>query len=497
MEKISHQLNGKGQFINGSWIQQADSVSLKSINPATGALFWQGCAASKEDIHSAHKAAKQALKHWASLDMKQRSKYTQEFARQVEKRRTKLAHIISEETGKPLWEANTEVSAVIGKINISIQAYEERTASNIKQQNDVTSSLSFKPHGVVVVLGAYNFPAHLSNGHIVPALLAGNTILYKPSELTPAVAEIIMECWQESGLPDGVINCLQGGADCGQELLSQDIQGVYFTGSYKTGLNIHRTFADRPEVIVALEMGGNNPLVISNHIHDINAAVYHTLISSFITAGQRCTCARRIIIPDTPFGDEFLSKLVSLTSSLKTGAYTEQPEPFMGPVISNHAASNHLNDQKELVDSGGETLLEMKLLAENTGLLSPGIIDMSDVNHPMDNEIFAPLAQIFRYENFDQALEIANQTQYGLSAGLMSDEINEYKRFFNTVKAGLINWNRPTTGASSNLPFGGIGKSGNHRPSAYFAADYCAYPVASQEQNTLVMPKDLLPGIKD
>lgn len=486
-------MQSKGQYINGQWIK-SNGTTLESINPSYGTVFWQGTSATEHEISLAAETAHQALPTWAALDFEQRAQYTKKFAEQVEKKREQLALLIAQETGKPLWESQTEVSSVIAKINISIQAYQERTAAKHNATAEANACLRFKPQGVVVVLGAFNFPAHLSNGHIVPALLAGNTILYKPSEHTPAVAELIMQCWDDSGLPAGVINCIQGDALSGKALLAQDIQGVYFTGSYPTGLRIHQQFSARPEVILALEMGGNNPLVI-DEISNMNAAVYHTLLSTLLTAGQRCTCARRVMIPDTEQGDAFLKRFIKACQSLKVGPYDQQPEPFMGPVISHDQALKHLHSQKKLFESGGESLLAMSLLAENTGLLSPGIIDMTKVVNPADEEIFAPLVQIHRYTHFDEAISLANQTRYGLAAGLLSDNEANYQHFYQKVRAGLINWNRPTTGAASNLPFGGVGFSGNHRPSAYFAADYCAYPVASMEQPLLTTPAQQLPGI--
>lgn len=486
-------MHSKGQYINGQW-REGSGSQLESINPSYGTVLWQGAHATEQEISAAGHAARQAISSWSTLDFEQRAHYTQRFSEQIEKNRDQLARLISQETGKPLWESQTEVNAVIGKINLSIQAYQERTGTKSTSTAEANARLRFKPHGVVVVLGAFNFPAHLSNGHIVPALLAGNTVLYKPSEQTPAVAELIMQCWHDSGLPPGVINCLQGDFTCGKTLLAQDIQGVYFTGSYPTGLRIHQQFSDRPEVILALEMGGNNPLVI-DEISDIHAAVYHTLLSTMITSGQRCTCARRVMIPDSAQGDEFLKQLIQACQSIKVGPFDQNPEPFMGPVISHNQALKHLESQKTLIESGGESLLSMTLLAENTGLLSPGIIDMTKVLSPLDEEIFAPLVQIHRYKTFDQAIELANQTRYGLAAGLLSDNEQHYEQFYQQIRAGLINWNRPTTGAASSLPFGGIGLSGNHRPSAYFAADYCAYPVASMEHPSLTTPAQLLPGI--
>lgn len=486
-------IQSKGQYINGLWMK-GSGTTLESINPAYGTLLWQGNNATEHEISAASVAAHQALSAWSALSFEQRAQYIKEFAQQIEKNRAQLAQLISLETGKPLWESQTEVTAVIGKINLSIQAYQERTWTKETPSAEANACLRFKPQGVVVVLGAFNFPAHLSNGHIVPALLAGNTILYKPSEQTPAVAELIMQCWHDSGIPAGVIHCLQGDASCGTILLSQDIQGVYFTGSYPTGLRIHQQFSDRPEVILALEMGGNNPLVI-DEISDLNAAVYQTILSTLISSGQRCTCARRVMIPNTHQGDEFLKRFIKACASVRVSPFDNQPEPFMGPVISHIQALKHLHAEKKLIASGGESILPMTLLAEYTGLLSPGIIDMTGIINPPDEEIFAPFVQIYRYNHFDEAIQLANQTRYGLSAGLLSDNELHYQQFYRGIRAGLINWNRPTTGAASSLPFGGVGLSGNHRPSAFFAADYCSYPVASMEQPLLTTPAQLLPGI--
>lgn len=480
-------------YINGRWVS-GNGNTFTSINPANNTIIWQGNHGKHDDVVSACDAAHAALPNWAALSFAARAQHILNFSKVIEARHLELAQLISTENGKPLWESATEVSAVIGKAALSIKAHEERLSEKKTISSDTTSCLRFKPHGVVAVLGPFNFPAHLSNGHIIPALLAGNTVVYKPSELTPAVAEFIMQCWHDSHLPAGVISCIQGDASTAKLLLDSDIQGVYFTGSYNTGVQINKRFCDRPEVILALEMGGNNPLIIDD-ISNVQAAVYHTLLSSYLTAGQRCTCARRLMIPNTPKGDEFLLAFLEASSRLRVGLWTDNPEPFMGPVITHAHALTHLSAQDALQKAGGVSLLTMALLRENTGLLSPGVIDMTAVVNVPDEEIFAPFVQVFRYQDFEEALMLANQTRYGLSAGLFSDNPDRYQIFYQTVKAGLINWNKPTTGAASSLPFGGVGRSGNHRPSAYFAADYCAYPIASQEQAVLVMPDKLLPGI--
>ena len=483
----------KEHYIDGQW-KKGLGAPLTSLNPADGALVWRGTHATEIEVISAVNAAHHAFYNWSSLSVTARAAILQNFAKQVEKRRQELTLLIAEETGKPLWETATEVSAVISKVGLSIQAYQERTSEQHKSNPEAIAVVRYKPHGVVAVIGPFNFPAHLSNGHIIPALLAGNTVVYKPSEQTPGVAAFILQCWHDAGLPAGVINCIQGDATTAIMLLKQDLLGVYFTGSYQTGIKINQQFSDRPAVILALEMGGNNPLIIDS-VKNIPAAVYNTLLSSFITAGQRCTCARRVLIADNAMGDAFLFQLIKATETLNVGVYTNTPEPFMGPVISHEHALAHLKAQESLIKAGGKKILMMSLLKENLSLLSPGLIDMTHVDNPPDDEIFAPLIQIYRYTHFDEAIRLANQTHYGLAAGLMSDNEESYRQFYHTIRAGLINWNRPTTGAAGNLPFGGIGKSGNHRPSAYFAADYCAYPIASLEQAQLALPTQQVPGI--
>ncbi len=479
-----------GHFIIGS------GKPLTAINPCNETPSFHGHHATPAEVLAAFEAARHSTKRWAQLSLQKRIQYLKAFEAIIKKQQEKLTALIALETGKPLWEAQTETEAVIQKINISIDAYHARTAhETTKAPDNSLHQLRYKPHGVIAVLGAFNFPAHLSNGHIIPALLAGNTVVYKPSEYTPSVAEFIAECFHAIKLPQGVFNLIQGGAETAHALIETPVHGVCFTGSYQTGASIHQALSKRPEVLLALEMGGNNPLVIDTHLKDIKAAVYHTLLSAYLTTGQRCTAARRLILPDTPLGEAFLDALIKATLSLTIGAPGSTPTPFMGPLIHPSQALKHCQTQTALIAQGAAPLLEMKRQDPHRAFVTPGILDMKDVYQVADEEIFAPLLQVHRYHDFDEALSLANQTQYGLSAGLLGDNKAHYEQFYETVRAGLINWNRPTTGASSNLPFGGVGHSGNHRPSAYFAADYVAYPTASIESATLQLPKTPMPGI--
>ena len=381
------------------------------------------------------------------------------------------------------------------KIDISVQSYRARTGVVSSVIADGDAVLRHRPHGVFAVFGPYNFPGHLPNGHIVPALIAGNTLVFKPSEYAPQTAIKTVQLWEQAGLPKGVLNLVNGAKDTGIALSKNaDIDGVLFTGSYQTGVILHKLFAGQPGKMLALEMGGNNALVAWD-VKDVDAAVHHTIFSAFVSAGQRCTCARRLVIPNNAQGQAFLDRLVQVAAAIKVGASDAQPAPFMGPVVSSAIAQRLLAAQADLIAKGGKSLLEMRQLEANTGFLSAGIIDVTDAKGIPDEEWFGPMLQVIRVADFAQAIEVANATSYGLAAGLLSDDAALWQQFQTEIRAGVVNWNRPTTGAASTAPFGGIGNSGNHRPSAYYAADYCAYPVASIETSVLEMPKQLSPGL--
>ncbi len=482
-------------YIAGNW-QSGQGEAFESLNPVTQQVLWTGQGATAAQVDAAVRAARQAFPAWASLALEDRISVLEAFAARLKSQADVLAHCIGEETGKPLWESATEVTSMVNKIAISVQSYRERTGEKSAPLGDASAVLRHKPHGVVAVFGPYNFPGHLPNGHIVPALLAGNTVLFKPSELTPKVAELTVKCWIEAGLPAGVLNLLQGGRDTGIALAANPgIDGLFFTGSSRTGNALHQQFAGRPDKILALEMGGNNPLLV-DQVADVEAAVYTVIQSAFISAGQRCTCARRLLVPQGPWGDAFLERLVDVTRNIQVGAYDQQPAPFMGSVISLHAASALLAAQEQLLANGASALLEMTQPQVSAALLTPGIIDVSEVSDPLDEELFGPLLQVLRYADFDTAIALANDTQYGLAAGLLSDSEARYKQFWLESRAGIVNWNKQLTGAASSAPFGGVGASGNHRASAYYAADYCAYPVASLESSSLTLPATLTPGVR-
>jgi succinylglutamic semialdehyde dehydrogenase len=454
-------------------------TEIISIEPATGAAFWRGPVS---DVETEVALARDAGPEWSARPLTVRVETLRRFVNVVRQKSDALADCISRETGKPLWEARTEVESVINKVEISIRAYTERTPQRRLEGNlGARTAIRHKPHGVMAVLGPYNFPAHLPNGHVVPALLAGNAVVFKPSEKTPATGKMLVDLFHAAGVPTGVLRLVIGGIDHGKALVSHpDVEGILFTGSARTGIALNRQFADQPGKMLALEMGGNNPIVVWD-TPDVATAAILVVQSAYLSAGQRCTAASRLIVRDgmqKPLVDE-ISKL---TSRLIVGEPFSDPAPFMGPVIDNEVADSLQESFLTLMMKGGVPIIQLLRPIDGRPFLTPALIDMTDASERPDVELFGPILQMVRVPDFDAAIEEANATRYGLSASLIGGTPQQYDRFWANVRAGVINWNRPTNGAPSSAPFGGVGLSGNHRPSAYYAADYCAYPVVSTEE---------------
>ncbi len=477
-------------FINGAWVSTSGD-SFTSINPSNQQPLWEGNSTSREDVDRAVGSARKAFDAWSVLHLAERQKYLFAFADLLAQNKSMLAEIISDEMGKPRWDALIEVQNAINKVKISIDAYNQRC----QPLSAGTALARFKPHGVVAVFGTFNFPLHISNGHIIPALLAGNTVVLKPSELTPFTAQKTIELWSQTNIPAGVINLVQGAKEVGEALVSHpDINGIFFTGSVPTGLAINKAVSGALQKIITLELGGNNPLVVHD-ITNFRAAAHLTILSAYVTSGQRCTCARRLIVTNSKNSDNFIEELIRQIRLIRIGRVDELDEPFMGPVISRDAVKQLLQTQKEWLTQGATALVPLKQLVPNTAFVSPGLVDVTHMKSRKDVEVFGPLLQLIRVDTLEDAIIEANNTQYGLSSAIICDKKEDYENFLSKVRAGVINWNQQTTGSSSGVPFGGIGISGNHRPTAYFAADYCSYPVSSIEITTAALPLELSPGI--
>ena len=463
-------------YTNGKWTK-GKGTSFSSFCPVDNKLIWDGDYASNSQVLSAISSANAAFPEWNKRGLNSRLKIIKRFYDLLEINKEKIKDLISLETGKEAGDSLSEVGASIAKYQNSINAFHLRTG---KASNPLGKNIQVtyhKPHGVLNVIGPFNFPFHLPNGHITPALIAGNVVIFKPSEHTPLVGELMVKLWHEAGIPDGVINLLHGSKEVVRSLAKHPkTNGLLFTGGHIAGMSLSKLMASYPHKILALELGGNNPLVVWNTRKLIKASEL-IFESAFISTGQRCTCARRLILQDSKSSKKIIelikkkSKLLSYTESSKNYYY--------GPLISKAAVKSFIDFQDLLIKAGGKVILKGKHVKSKGNYVTPSIIDMSGVKKLFDKEMFGPMIQIKYVNSFSEAIYEANNTSFGLSAGLISDKKELFDNFVNEVSAGIINFNTTTTGASGSAPFGGSGMSGNLRPAGFYAADYCAWPVAS------------------
>ncbi len=481
--------NGESNLIGGKFTSIAGNA-MRSTSPANpDTTVWSG-SPRVSDVDLAIASARTALTQWRRWPREKRFSVLRTFAAICKSKEDAITRLISDETGKVMWDARAEAQLLAAKVEITLDDSADSGLSRVKGfDTGLTASrkgiCSFRPHGVMAVLGPFNFPAHLPNGHIVPALAMGNTIVLKPSDKTPAIGQLLAELYQETfdsdGVPAGVLNLVQGGADVAAAIAAHnDIDGILFTGSWAVGRRIIEANLNRPGRILALEMGGNNPAIIMPDA-DLKQAVIECVRSAVITSGQRCTCTRRVIV-HREVSQRVIAAICKGASALAIGAPDSQLPTFMGPVISEQARNSILHAVAELVRAGGELLVQPAIVGDKGWYVSPGVMKVDrfttgSAGAGADVEVFGPLLRISVVDSLDEAIEQANATSFGLAASIFTKDAAAIERFLNESRAGCINVNTGTAGASSKLPFGGLGQSGNHRPAGAFSLDYCAYPV--------------------
>ena len=466
-------------FVDGAFrALSGDAITTRDpSNPATD--VWKGTPVAAH-AEEAVVAARRALPAWSGLSLAERRTMLERWRETCVRHAGRLAAAISREVGKVKWEAELEAKIVAEKVTITL---EDRVLSRVAGFEVAagpgkTGICAFRPHGVMAVLGPYNFPAHLPNGHIVPALLLGNTVVFKPSEKGASVGQLLAELAHEAGFPAGVFNVVQGGSAIASRLATHpEVDGVLFTGSFPVGRRILEANLDTPGRLIALEMGGSNPAVVTARA-DLRRAAIECVRAAFATTGQRCTCTRRIIVEES-VADRFVPMVLKLASNLVIAAADDGVPAFMGPLVTGEAREAVLLAQGRLAQRG-RLLLEASALDRPGFFLSPGAVEVPRfARRPDEDEIFGPFVQIARFEGIEDAIDQANATNFGLAASLFSADEDEWRRFLASCRAGCVNWNTGTAGASSKLPFGGLGRSGNHRPAGAFAVDACAYPIAT------------------
>ncbi|MEI7974302.1 MAG: succinylglutamate-semialdehyde dehydrogenase [Bdellovibrio sp.] len=490
----------KGDFFAGRFhLPQKATGQFKDFSPADLSDQILTVQFTHDHIDPAVESARKAYTSWSRLKQEERNQTLLRLKEVFEIRKPQMAEAISRDTGKPLWEGLQEAQNLANKIDItlkeSLRLVSEEHIPNALP--GVEGVIRFRPRGVMVVLGPFNFPAHLPNGHIVPALAMGNTVVFKPSEQTPFVGQMLAECFEAAQLPEGVFNLVHGDGETGRKLvIHEHIDGVLFTGSYEVGQKIKQETLHHYWKILALEMGGKNATIVWDDAK-LEKALADTLTGAFLTTGQRCSGTSRLIVHDR-IADQFVEKFYQAAKKIKIGHWREPV--FMGPLINESAVEKYIRFQEIANREGNESLMRGKVLElkQKGYYVTPSLHAVKKFDPQsiyQKSEIFGPNVAIYRTSDFQHAMDIVNSTGFGLSMALFSQSRELYEESILSAKVGLLNWNRTTNGASSRLPFGGLGKSGNDRPSAHFAVQYCSVPLASLEDPTDLNPKSLPIGL--
>jgi succinylglutamic semialdehyde dehydrogenase len=489
-----------GDFINGEFITPVNpNGQVDKYDPGNSKSLILEMHYKFDHVNLACEAARKAFRPWANLSLDERKNYLKSLREKYVEHSQELAEIISREAGKPFWEAQQEVQTMVSKIDISLSdalaLIDEQKIPNAS--GNATGYLRFKPRGVMAVIGPFNFPGHLPNGHIIPALISGNTVVFKPSELTPAVGQFMAQLFEKAAFPKGVFNLLQGNGEVGKRLVMHEaVEGVLFTGSYETGFRIKQDILPHFWKICALEMGGKNASIVWDDC-DLKKAVYENTLGCFMTTGQRCSATSRIIVRKS-IADKFIHHFHEAAKKLSIGYAFENP--FMGPLINSGSVDKYLRFQGIAKRENCEGIMRGKVLElKHEGhYVTPSInlVEKLDPNSIYQKtEIFGPNVAIYSVDDLGEALKIINSSSYGLALSIFSSDREIYEESFKLSRVGLVNWNRSTVGASGKLPFGGMGKSGNNEPAGSFAIYSTTYPVACLEDTQPLDISKMPPGL--
>lgn len=486
----------KGDYFNGAFshpqgLVLADLASsqeqIKKHSPADLSKHLWDAGIFYNHIDPVIESSVQGFETWRKLSFEERITFLKKYQEVVRRRKDDFAMALALEVGKPLWEAKTEAASIDGKVSVTItDSYERIKTKTIKEvMPKIDGHTIHKPLGPALVIGPFNFPCHLANGQILAALLAGNSIIFKPSEKTIYSAQLMIECFHEAGFPAGVVNFINGTGHTSSALTADKrIKGIYFTGSRNVGLRIlDNTYRDLNK-LVALELGGKNATILHHDI-DMDHALPELLRSAFLTTGQRCTSTSMILI-HKKIEKEFIAKFKELTERIRVGHPLSTPDAFMGPLIDEHAEKLYFDFCEQAKRDGATEIVPAKKLdvGHEGYYVSPSVfyLEKPDLSSKIiQDEIFGPNCFFIPYEDINEAITIANSTEYGLAASIFTQDKAIYELVLRDMDAGLINLNRSTVGATARLPFGGLKNSGNHRPAAVSMIDHCVGTVASLE----------------
>ncbi len=493
----------KGHYFDGRFHETSGPQTLEKVSPANlQDKLWE----TDYDPNICDAIVQSAVKGfqtWKKISLEERKNILLKYQEEVKKREDEIAIALALEVGKPLWEAKTEAAALANKVNVTIgesfSRVQNKHISNIMP--NIEGHILYKPLGPCFVIGPFNFPCHLANGQILSALLMGNSIIFKPSEKTLYSAQIMFECLATAGFPEGVINFVIGAGDVANNIVTHSsIKGVFFTGSKNVGLKIKEATVHSLDKLIALELGGKNSSIVHEDAPQEHA-LSELIKACFLTSGQRCTSTGTILVHEKIF-QEFSEKFKNLSERIHVDHPIEfKTMPFMGPVIDDHAAKLYTEYIKNVESQGAESLLDFKKveLQFEGYYYSPTIhvlnkFDQNQHSFVLD-EVFAPHCTLIPYQDLEQAVEIANATEYGLAGALFTNNMKHYDYCCRELDVGIFNWNRSTVGASAKLPFGGVKSSGNFRPAGVSMIDSCVHSLASLETKDTSSSLEGIPGL--
>ena len=484
----------KGNYFNNKYHQplisgpSATEVFVKRECPANTDLELWNLPVDYSNVDEIIDASIKGFKTWRNTSVEDRITVLKRYQESLKKNQERIATAISLEVGKPFWEAKTEAAALVSKVDVTINDSLPRI--NTKEYKDILpntkGSVHYKPVGPCFIIGPFNFPCHLANGQILSALISGNSIIFKPSEKTCYSSQLMFECLAEAGFPDGVVNLIQGDGETARRILkSKDIKGVFFTGSKEVGLKIiESTYSDLSK-LVSLELGGKNPAIVDPS-SNMDFVLEELIKGSFLTTGQRCTSTAIVAVHES-IHEELISKFHEMAKKIIVDHPIEHENtPFMGPLVDQRSLDQYLLYMGMAKREGIQEVMRGKQLDKKFPgyYVSPSIHlakSFDENSHFLSSEIFGPNCTFITYNDFDEAIDIANKTEYGLAASVFTKDQSQFDHAVKNIDAGLINLNRSTVGASAKLPFGGVKNSGNYKPAAVSTIDSCVYQMSSLE----------------
>lgn len=455
---------------------------VRSADAVTGETVWQapcGDPAGAAELAQAH------WPHWAARALTQRLEIVRGFINLVRRRHDDLVAVMARETGRPRWDIRAELDQVDLLVDVALRFQSDRAGQRrLEGRSDIEKlALRHKPHGVIAVITPYSSPVLAAMRQIIPALLAGNGVIWKPSPHTSGVADMIVKIAGEATIPEGIFQFLPGGADIGKQLIAAaPVRAVCFTGSAQVGLSLAKQLGARTDKPLALDIGGNNA-VIGWDVDDIHAGAVQIVRSAFTSSGQHCSAARRLIV-DNASAEPLLAEIKKIAARLIVAGPDSKPTPFMGPVIDNAMADGLSESFLALMSHGGRPIKHLVRPDPNRSFLLPGIVDVTDIADRPDIELFGPLLQVIRVSSFDEAIAETNRTRFHRAAALIGGSQQEFDKFWANSRAMRINWNNLTFEGSPHAPTGGMGLAGNHRPGGSYMSDFVAYPVHSAENES-------------